>query len=149
MTTQRPDTRSGAGLASELRMSVMRLRRRLVQERDPGNQLSVGALAVLWVLRREGECTLGRLAEHERVRPPSMTRTVTCLVDEGYVVRRPAAEDRRQVLVSITDQGLDTLRADRRRRDAWLTRRLADLTPAERAVLREAAPLIERLATTD
>ena len=38
--------------------------------------------------------------------------------------------------------------SDRRSRDAWLARRLADLTPSERAVLREAAPILERLSTT-
>ncbi|GGF41926.1 putative HTH-type transcriptional regulator [Marmoricola endophyticus] len=149
MTTQRADTRSGAGLASELRMSVMRLRRRLVAERDPGNRLSARALSVLWVLRREGESTVGQLADHERVRPPSMTRTVAALVEDGLVCRRTSDDDRRQVLVSISEQGLAMLAADRRRRDAWLARRLAELTPDERAVLREAAPLIERLADAD
>jgi hypothetical protein len=37
--------------------------------------------------------------------------------------------------------------ADRRRREAWLARQLKDLTPEERDLLREVAPLIERLAT--
>ncbi len=77
-----------------------------------------------------------------------MTRTVTCLADAGHVVRRPHETDGRQVVVSLTDSGRSTLLADRRRRDAWLARRLADLTPAERAVLREAAPILERLSTT-
>ncbi|MEP6814128.1 MAG: MarR family transcriptional regulator [Marmoricola sp.] len=139
--------RTDAGLASELRLSVMRLRRRLAGEREPGNQLSVGALSVLGVLFRGGECTVGQLADHEWVRPPSMTRTVNCLVDAGYAVRRSAEHDKRQVLISITDMGKQTLHADRRRRDAWLAQRLRELTPHERAVLREAAPIIERLAT--
>lgn len=140
--------RTDAGLASELRLSVMRLRRRLAGEREPGNELSVGALSALGVLFRNGECTLGQLAEHERVRPPSMTRTVNCLVDAGFVVRRSDEHDKRQVHLSISDKGKQILLADRRRRDAWLAQRLRELTPHERAVLREAAPIIERLATT-
>ena len=52
------------------------------------------------------------------------------------------------VLVALTDHGREILLADRRRRDAWLAQRLRELTPAERAVLREAAPLIQRLATS-
>ena len=139
--------RTDAGLASQLRVSVMRLRRRLSAEREPGNELSLGAISVLGVLFRNGECTVGQLADHERVRPPSMTRTVNCLADAGYVVRRSDDHDKRQVLISISDQGLQTLHADRRRRDAWLAQRLRELTPHERAVLREAAPIIERLAT--
>ena len=48
--------------------------------------------------------------------------------------------------MELTDTGRATVLADRRRRDAWLARRLAELTPAERAVLRGAAPILERLS---
>lgn len=141
--------RTDTGLSSELRVSVMRLRRRLANEREPENQLSSGALAVLGVLFRTGESTVGHLADHERVRPPSMTRTVNCLEEDGYVVRRQDDVDKRQVMVSISDLGRATLLADRRRRDAWLAQRLRELSPHERAVLREAAPILERLATSE
>ncbi len=141
-------SRTDAGLASELRFSVARLSRRLRNERASENLLSVSALSAMGILFREGECTIGVLAAHERVQPPSMTRTVNCLVDDGYALRRPNPTDGRQVLVDLTDQGREILLADRRRRDAWLARRLRELTPDERALLREAAPLIQRLATT-
>src|SRR5215218_4210860 len=108
-------SRTDTGLASELRLSVMRLSRRLRSERQPDNQLSVAALSALGVLFREGECTVGTLASHERVQPPSMTRTVNCLVDEGYAVRRPHETDGRQVLVDLTEKGREILLADRRR----------------------------------
>lgn len=140
--------RSDAGLASQLRLSVMRLRRRLATERHPDNELSLGAMAVLGSLYRHGELTVGELATLELVQPPSMTRTVTCLEDLGHVVRRRHDTDRRQVLVALTETGGATVVADRRSRDAWLARRLSDLTPHERAVLREAAPILERLSTT-
>ena len=141
-------SRTDSGLASELRFSVARLSRRLRNEREPGNPLSVAALSALGILFREGECTVGALAAHERVQPPSMTRTVNCLVDDGYAARRPHETDGRQVLVDLTEKGREILLADRRRRDAWLAQRLRELTPAERALLREAAPLIQRLATS-
>jgi DNA-binding MarR family transcriptional regulator len=141
-------TRTDAGLASQLRVSVMRLARRLRNERDPDNQLGVGAISVLGVLIREGESTIGQLAAHERVQPPSMTRTVNCLVDDGYAVRRPSETDGRSTLIAISDKGREVLLADRRRRDAWLARQLKDLTADERDLLRQVAPLIERLAST-
>ncbi|HET7351864.1 MAG TPA: MarR family transcriptional regulator [Marmoricola sp.] len=141
--------RTDAGLASELRFSVARLTRRLRSERDPSNPLSVAALSALGVLFREGELTIGALAAHERVQPPSMTRTVNCLVEEGYVARRANDADGRQVLVDLTDKGREILLADRRRRDVWLARRLRELTPDERDLLRQAAPILQRLATTD
>lgn len=141
--------RTDAGLASELRLAVMRLRRRLATERHPDNDLSLGAMAVLGALSRSGDLTIGELAAHERVQPPSMTRTVNCLAEQGYVERRAHPADRRLVVVAITDDGRATVRADRARRDAWLTRRLADLTAEERAVLRRAAPILERIAQSD
>ena len=39
-------TRTDAGLASQLRVSVMRLARRLRNERDPDNQLGLGQLSL-------------------------------------------------------------------------------------------------------
>ena len=141
-------SRTDTGLASELRLSVMRFSRRLRSEREPGNTLSVAALSALGILFREGECTVGALAAHERVQPPSMTRTVASLVEEGYATRRPSETDGRAWLVALTERGREVLMADRRRRDAWLAQRLRELTPDERALLRQAAPLIQRLATS-
>ncbi len=139
--------RTDTGLASILRVSLGRLARRLRSERDPGNEsLPIGQLSVLGALLRCGECSVGELAAIERVQPPSMTRTVNCLEAGGYVVRRPHDTDRRQVVVALSEQGEKTLAADRKRRDAWLAQRLRELTPDERHTLRQAAPILERLA---
>ena len=141
--------RTDTGLASSLRVSVARLSRRLRSERDPDAELlPVGQLSVLGSLFRNGPSTVGQLAAVERVQPPSMTRTVNCLEEGGYVERRPHETDRRQVVVALSPQGEETLAADRKRRDAWLAQRLRELTPEDRHVLRQAAPFIERLATT-
>ena len=149
MPTVEKVARTRAGLASELRLSVMRLRRRLATEGHPDNPLSLNAMAVLGALHRNGELTIGELAAHERVQPPSMTRTVNCLEEGGYVARRPHETDGRQVVVTLSDLGRVTLLADRDRRDAWLATRLRDLSAEERAVLRRAAPILERLARSD
>lgn len=138
--------KTDAGLAAELRVSVVRLRRRLIGERDPANELSVGAMTVLGCLYRRGPLQIGELAAHERVRPPSMTRTVTGLEAAGYVERHQDASDARLVVVHLTEKGRTTLLADRKRRDAWLACRLRELSPEERAVLRAAAPILDRLA---
>jgi len=149
MSTVQKVARSNAGLAAELRISVMRLRRRLSNERHPDNELSLGAMAVLGCLHRNGELTVGELAGHERVQPPSMTRTVNCLEEGGYVTRRPHDTDGRQVVVALSARGRDVVLADRARRDAWLAQGLMDLTAEERAVLRKAAPILEQLAQKD
>ena len=149
MPTVQMAARSDAGLASELRLSVMRLRRRLASERHPDNSLSMGAMAVLGCLFRNGDLTVGELASHERIQPPSMTRIVNALEEGGFVVRRAHEIYGRQVVVVLSEMGRTTLLADRARRDAWLARRLRELTTDERDTLRRAAPLLERLATTD
>lgn len=149
MPTVEKVARTDAGLAAELRLGVMRLRRRLAVERHPDNELSIGQMAILGALHRYGDATVGELARYERVQPPSMTRAVNCLEEGGYVARRPHDTDGRQVMVALSEKGRQTLQADRRRRDAWLARRLRELTPDERDALRRAAPILHRLAQGD
>ncbi len=87
-----------------------------------------------------GALTVGELAAHERVQPPSMTRTVNCLRRAATSSRRPHETDGRQVVVELSEQGRTRVLADRDRRDAWLARRLRELTPDEREVLRRPSP---------
>ncbi len=148
MTTPQ-QTRSDAGLASALRISVSRLARRLRAERlakglEPG--LSDTQLAALAALERHGAMTPGELAEHEKVQPPSMTRVIAALEESGLVIRGPHATDRRQVVLTVTQAGREVVQKSRRLREAWLAQRLRELTPAERATLRAAAPILEKLS---
>ncbi|GAB2457076.1 MarR family transcriptional regulator [Nocardioides hungaricus] len=150
MPTMQRVVRTDAGLAAELRLSVMRLRRRLANEGHPDNELSLNQMAVLGCLYRHGGAlTVGDLAAAERVQPPSMTRAVNCLEQSGDVVRRPHETDGRQVVVELSDQGRARVLADRDRRDAWLHQRLRELTPEQRAILRKAAPILDDLAQRD
>jgi DNA-binding MarR family transcriptional regulator len=142
-------TRSDAGLATALRISVSRLARRLRAERmakgiEPG--LSDTQLAALAALERHGAMTPGELAEHEKVQPPSMTRVIAVLEERGLVRRAAHPTDRRQVILTVTQQGRDLVQLVRRRREAWLAQRMQELTPSERATLLAAAPILEKLS---
>jgi len=148
MPTAEAVSRSDAGLASSLRVSIARLHRRLRTEDVDDLGVSVGGVAVLAVLYRQGEQSIGQLAAAERVQPPSMTRTVGCLERDGYVERHPHPTDGRQVMVRLSGAGEELLAAERRRRDAWVTRHLRALSPEDRALLRSAAPILERLSQT-
>jgi DNA-binding MarR family transcriptional regulator len=143
-------TRSDAGLASSLRISVGRLARRLRVERTvPGTAepfLSDTQFAALASLEKHGAMSPGELAEHEKVQPPSMTRVIAALEEWQLVTRAAHPSDKRQVVLTVTTAGRDLVIKSRRRRDAWLARRLAELTPQERATLRAAAPILERLS---
>lgn len=142
-----PTVEGTVELASSLRMPVMRLARRLRSERSD-HGLTLTQLTTLSTLERCGPLTPGELADHERVQPPSMTRTIASLEAAGMVTRTPHATDRRQHLVTATPAAAALLHEDRRRRDAWLSLRLADLTVAERELLRAVSPLLDRLAAS-
>lgn len=134
-------------MASELRLAVHRLTRRLRQER-PSDGLTLTQLSALATVWREGPLTAGDLAIREGVKPPSITRVLIGLEEAGLVVREGHPDDARQVLVTATAQGVAVIEADARARDAWLAQQLSGLTARDRGVLERAAVLLERLASS-
>ena len=149
MTTQK--TESDAGLASALRISVSRLARRLRAERAAHglpelSELSDTQMGALATLERHGAMTPGELADHEKVQPPSMTRVIAVLEQHDLVARAAHSTDKRQVMLTVTDTGRELVYQSRRVREAWLAKRLGELTQAERAKLRAAAPILEKLS---
>lgn len=138
-------TDHGLELASDLRIAVMRLARRLRTERaDHG--LTLGQISMLATLDRHGPMTAGELAAHEGIRPPSATRTLASLDELGLVSRSESPNDRRQTVVTLTASARDLLSDDRRRRDALLADLLDTLDPADRELLAQSARLLDRLA---
>lgn len=140
-----PPTGTDAGLAATLRMAVGRLARRLRAQR-PDSSLSLGQGSVLFALARHGKMTPGALADHEKVQPPSMTRIIAALEARGLVRRKRHPHDGRQQLVEITEEGARLVDSDHQRREAWLTRRLAELDQEDKEVLRRAAEIMNRLS---
>lgn len=132
-------------LSGALRIAVARLSRRLRAEKED-HELSDAQTAILGFLAREGSATIGGLSEFERVKPPSMNRTVNRLEEAGYVARTADDADGRKVVVIPTERGLELVAETRRRRDAWLHQRLRTLTAEERATLAEAARIMRELA---
>ena len=149
MAAAASQTRTDAGLATELRISVSRLARRLRAERvarGVATDLSDTQLAAMAALERHTAMTPGELAEHEKVQPPSMTRVLAALQERGLVTRAPHPTDGRQVKLTVTEQGRELVQQSRRLREAWLAQRLRELSPEERAALRAAAPILQRLS---
>jgi DNA-binding MarR family transcriptional regulator len=130
-------------LAARLRIVVTRLARRLRQEAESGATPS--QLAALATIDRMGPLTLKELAAHERVQPPTMTRIVTRLEEEGLVVREVDSSDRRVARVRVSPEGGRALHRSRTRKAAFLARRLSSFRPDEREALEEALDLLERI----
>jgi DNA-binding MarR family transcriptional regulator len=130
-------------LASELRIELGQLMRRLRAE----HRFSLSQGEVLGRLDREGTRSIGDLALAVRVRPQSMTQTISDLEGDGLVARCADPADGRRILVTLTEQGHETLEADRRTREGWLAKAIAeDLSAQEQQVLAQAIALLRRLA---
>lgn len=130
-------------LASSLRIRVMRLSRNL--RRQAGTGLSASLLSALTTVERDGPMTIGTLADAEQVKPPTMTKVVASLVEQGLVTRDPDPLDGRVAWVMATPEGRSLLRRTRRRSDAYLATRLRSLDREELLVLERASRLLERL----
>jgi DNA-binding MarR family transcriptional regulator len=140
-------TSSQADLAVRLRLAVARTARRLRQQ--AGEELSPSQAAALATIDRHGPLTPSELADRERVRRPTATRVIAVLEDAGLVDRTRDPGDGRSFLVSLSPAGRELVARVRTRKNAYLSRRLRDLTPEERATLDRASAILERLLEED
>lgn len=139
-----PEPFPTAELASRLRLACMRISRRVKFENPDG--IAPHLFSVLAHIEK-GASTPGELADREKVSPPSMTRSVATLVEQGYVVRAADATDRRCVRLALTPAGEQVLAETRASRDAWMAQRVGELTAYERGILREASAILDELAS--
>ena len=130
-------------LPNRVRLVVTRLARRLRQQAEA--PVSPTQAAVLATIERRGPLTLGELAEAERVQPPTITAAVDRLEHHDLVARERDAQDRRVVLVEVTDAGRALLAEVRTRKRAYLEQQLARLPARDRATLERAASILERI----
>jgi DNA-binding MarR family transcriptional regulator len=138
-----PPVLTNEEVATRLRIAVNRLQRRLRQQSLEG--LSPAQASALGTVNRLGQPTLGELASIEQVQPPSMTRIVSNLADSGMVSREADPSDRRSVRVRITPEGTRALERIRTAKNAFLLRRLGDLSADEQRRAEELVGLLEQL----
>ena len=79
----------------------------------------------------EGPCSLTELARHQCVRLPTMSRSVSMLVDKGLVQRIVPEQNRRQTMVKLTREGKQVLAAMKKQAHRHVAAVLAPLTDAE------------------
>jgi len=145
MTEVAADT-SLAASAARLRLAIVRTARRLRQEAaGAAGQLTPTTAAALASVERHGPLTPSELAEIERVRRPTATRTLRALTEAGLVERTPDPDDGRSALVSVTAAGRERLQRLRGRKNAYLARRMRELPSADLATLERAAEILERM----
>lgn len=144
MLTTQDDSATLTDSAARLRMAIVRTSRRLRQEAAGAvGELTPTSAAALATVERHGPLTPSELAEIERVKRPTATRTLRVLSEAGLVERAPDPEDGRSALVSITAAGRERLRRMRRRKNAYLARRMRDLPAGDVETLERAAAILE------
>jgi len=129
----------------DIRLTIQRLARR-IRSMQSDETVTEGQRSVLFALSTNGAQTLSSLSEHERVTPPSMNRTINALVKAGLVTRVGAEDDGRKVSIDLSPAGRIFIAETRRKRDAWFTKQLAALTPAERLIVSQAATILRGIA---
>ena len=132
--------------AAHLRTAIVRTARRLRQEAAAETSgLTPTSVAALATIERHGPLTPSEIAAIERVKRPTITRTLGCLEREGLIDRAPDPADGRSSLVSVNGAGRERLRRLRGRKNAYLARRMKDLTDEEVETLERAAEILERM----
>jgi DNA-binding MarR family transcriptional regulator len=126
-----------------LRLVLLRLARRI--RTSSVDRLTPSQLAVLATVVRHGELTVGQIAEHEHVKPPSVSKIVAALEGAGLVERGVDPADRRCIPIVPTREGIAHLEEVRAAGRTWLATRIGELGDDDVATIEAALPALERL----
>ena len=135
-------------VADKLHSSAIHLLRSL-RKVDEESGLTGPRMSALSVLVFGGPRTLGQLATIEQVKPPTMTRLVTALEEDGFVRREADQQDGRLTMIHATAKGEKAMAAGRSRRVLAIASRLKKMPPAQVKELERAAELIAGLAKSE
>ena len=131
-------------LAELLHSTAIRLLR-TVRRVDESSGLTPSRLSALSVIVFNGPIPLGKLAEAEQVRPPTMTRIVNALEQQELVVKVQDPGDGRLVRIAATTRGKRVLIRGRARRVQLLTGKVRRLGKVEQENLSAALVTIQNL----
>ena len=104
-------------------------------------ELTLPQAQVLRVLRR-GPLQTGQLAAEMRISAPAVTQLTDRLIRKGLIERHAAADDRRCVIVALSEEGRQLVDRFRERRREIFDEALAELTETER---RQAFEVLEKV----
>jgi len=145
MSAQRESEDTACGeIAALLNDQFSRLSRQL-RNMDLPDGMTPERLSALSVIEKRGPISVTALADKEMVRPATMSRMVSALVDEGLVRRREDKTDGRGVLVSATPKGRRAYRRAQQLRLQQFVEALNALTPDQLSAMRSLAAALERL----
>ncbi len=138
------NTEASQKIADQIHSAAIHILRKLRRE-DSASGLNAPRLSALSVIVFAGPVTLGDLAAAEQVRPPTMTRIVDALADQGLVIKTRNANDGRSTLIAATPAGKKLLMQGRERRVRALATQIDALRQTERAILQQATEVLKRV----
>ena len=139
------DTTKALELAAiDLLLAVGQLVRKIRAETNSG-ELNLSQLSTLARLDRAGPMTTADLARAESMKAQSMGTILADLEQEGLVKRRPHPTDGRQMLIALTDAGLEARRRRGLAKREWLLAALSKLSSDEQQAVMSAVAIIKRL----
>ena len=123
--------------------SAARMARTALAGRLLAHGFYAGQDQIMLALHTDDGLTTGQLAERVGVRPPTITKTINRLQDQGFVERRASERDGRQTHVHLTETGQSALSAINRAIRKTEKSVLAGLTGKERKRLKKLLSQIE------
>jgi DNA-binding MarR family transcriptional regulator len=93
-------------------------------------------------------CNMSEIAEKQSVSMPTISNSVSLLVERGWILRTPASHDRRMVKIELTQAGRQILDDGQQHLEDRVSQRLTDLTPAELDKLTVGMEILRRVLDT-
>jgi DNA-binding MarR family transcriptional regulator len=141
MISKENTAKSASLLLETIPLVMRRVHAKLWQE---GSVASPGQFRLLWMLSRT-QCNLHDLAKRQVVRLPTMSRTVTKLVEKGWVTRVINRSDRRRVDISLTERGAKILDEVQELASSYTQEMLSSLTAEEHRMLQKGLDMLKRV----
>lgn len=133
--------------APRLRASVGKLARLLRRiDARSGVDLTPTLVAVLLSADRLGPLRLAEIGEREGLNPTLLSRTIAQLAADGLIERSADPEDRRSAWIEATAEGRAAAAQIRQERTSALQGAIDALEEADRELIDQALPALERLA---
>jgi DNA-binding MarR family transcriptional regulator len=139
-----PDSDARSEIAALLHEQFARLTRRLRTLELP-HGMTPERLSALSVIEKRGPISVTALADTEMVRPATMSRMITALVDEGLAKRSGDKNDGRGVLISVTPKGRRAYQRAQEQRLSRFAEVLESLSDEQLGAMRNLAEALERL----
>jgi DNA-binding MarR family transcriptional regulator len=139
-----PEADARSEIAALLHEQFARLTRRLRTLELPQG-MTPERLSALSVIEKRGPISVTALADTEMVRPATMSRMITALVDEGLAKRGDDKNDGRGVLISVTPKGRRAYQRAQEQRLSRFAEILDSLTDEQVGAMRNLSEALDRL----